>query len=502
MSSLHNKRILIFQQRGWAMQIGHFLAKKLQAEGCKLAALTLKRSTHDFIVNQEEVEYDIVVNNDEIMSDPKSYLGDDEISLEEVCRELAIDSIWPLIYTLRNHVKSYRDKYYYGFKQNVSDEDIVDYVKAVYKCIRHFFDNFNPELIISPNFVALPHIMFNLYASNRNVKMIGVTDCKVKGILIFTHGFQDDQGSFFKRVDELNERKSETNNREKAKKYIEEFRKNFKAPAYISSNVKKSIKAVIKDELRPYYQIARWYTKKQKNMLQTTGVTLDYLPPRYILRDHYCRKKYIRFSNKYDYFPFDKLEKYVYFPLQFQPEASIDVAAPYFSNQIETARLVAMSLPDDYTLVVKDHPAMLGYRPPSYIEKIARTPNVKLIDYRIPSEKVLRGADLVVSPNSTTLSEATFYWKPAIQLGDLGTTLKLPNVFKYTNMTTLSEKIKKLLSLDLKSDEYERKLENYIAAAYDAGFSFNYIGVWEKGEKEDMDNLWQLYKSEIQNQVN
>ena len=38
MNKLKGKRILIFQQRGWALTIGHFLAKKLQAEGGRLAA--------------------------------------------------------------------------------------------------------------------------------------------------------------------------------------------------------------------------------------------------------------------------------------------------------------------------------------------------------------------------------------------------------------------------------------------------------------------------------
>ena len=195
-------------------------------------------------------------------------------------------------------------------------------------------------------------------------------------------------------------------------------------------------------------------------------------------------------------YPFDKIKKYAYFPLQFQPEETIDVRAPYFANQIETARLVAMSLPDDYTLVVKEHPGMIGKRPPSYIEKVARTVNVKLIDYRIPTEKVLKGATLVISPSSTTIAEAAFLKIPAIQLGDLGTTLKLPNVTHHTDMTTLSKKIRGVISNSLETDEYERRLENYVAAVFDTGFDYNYIKAWEQNMK-DMDELWNIYKNEI-----
>lgn len=499
MNDLKNKRILIFQQRAWGINIGHFLAKKLQAEGCKLAALTLKRTTHDFILNQKEVKYDLIINNDEVMSRPKDYLQGDNYSLKEICNALDVDSIWPIVNTLRNHVKCYKDKYYYGFKQNVPDEEIVDYVMAVYKYIKVFFDKFNPEVIITPNFVSLPHIMFYLFAAKRGIKMIGVTDSKVKGYYIFSNSYQDDRGAFYDRVDVLNNNSEETVNRDKAKRYIKEFRENFKKPDYSEeTNAKKSVKKIIRHELSPFYHILRWYLKKPINVLESTGITIDYRPPRIILRDHYCQKQYKKFMDNFSYYPFEKVKKFIYFPLQFQPEASMDVAAPYFGNQIETARLVAMSMPDDYVLAVKEHPAMVGLRPPSYIEKIARTVNVKLIDYRISSEDVLKRADLVISPNSTTLAEAAFLNKPAIQLGDLGTTLKLPNVFRHTQTTTLPAKIKEVLKVDLRTEEYERRLENYVAAVYDTGFDFKYLTIWEKGRGDNMENLWAIYRREIE----
>ena len=498
---LKDKRILIFQQRNWAVHTGHFLATKLQAEGCKLAAFTLKKSTHEYIVNQQEVKYELIMNNDEIMDNPKKYLQGEKYPLAEICQGLGIDSIWPLVSTLRNHVKSYKDKYYYSFRQNVSDEGIIDYVMATYKAVKNIFDQFNPQIILAPNFVSLPHIVFNLYAKKRGATMIAVTDCKVTGPLIFTYGYNDDQGPFYDRVDELNGKKAETANRDKAREYIKEFRKNFIRPDTYqfskSKLAKKPLLKIIKDELRPYYRIFQWYTTEKLNVLESTGITPDYRPPRIILRDYYAHKLYEKFMNNYNYYPFEKLGKYVYLPLNFQPEANIDVAAPYFANQIETARQVAMSLPDDYTLAVKEHPEMLGFRPPSYLEKVARTPNVKLIDYRITSEQVLKGAAMVVSPNSTTLVEAAFYNKPALQLGNSGTTLKLPNVVKHTEMTSISGKIKELLARDLHNQDYEWRLENFVAAAFDTGFYAHFEKLWEKKGAEELENLWKAYKKEL-----
>jgi len=504
MNNFKDKRILIFQQRGWALTIGHFLAAKLQAEGCRLAALTFKPTTHEFILNQKEVEYDLIISNDEIMSRPKDYLDGDTFSLEEICRELGVDSIWPIVMSLRNYVYSYKDKYYFSFKQNVSDEDTIDYIMAVYKCIRIIFKKFDPQIILTPNFVSFMHIMMNLYAKKRGIKMVGVIDSKIKGYYLFSHSYLADEGDFFREVDELNSGKKSSKNKDEAKKYIREFREQFKVPdtsEELEINKKKTLVKKIRHLLSPYYHIMRWYVKRPINFLESTGITPDWRPPRIILRDHYCRDYYIRFMNKFKYYPFERIKKYAYFPLQYQPEASIDVIAPFFSNQIETARLLAISLPDDYTLVVKEHPAMVGLRPPSYIKKISRTVNVKLVDYRIPTRKILERADLIISPNSTSLAEAAFLGKPAIQLGNLGTTLKLPNVFKHTDMTTISPKIKEALKANLKTEEYERQLENYVAAVLDAGFKYRYNDLWERN-KGDKEEFWRIYRKEIENVFN
>ena len=198
------KKILIFQQRGWGKRIGHFLARQLSQEGAILAALTMKGSAHDFLLNQTEVKYEKIYSVDEVRGNPQKFLGDSHYTLEEICRDLGVDSIWPMAMSLRHHIRSYGDKYYYGFKQNVSDEEIVAYVKAMYKLIVQIFAGFKPEIVITPNFVSLPHLMMDYYAKQKGVKMFGVSDSKVRGIAIFAENQREDRGEFIDRVCELN----------------------------------------------------------------------------------------------------------------------------------------------------------------------------------------------------------------------------------------------------------------------------------------------------------
>jgi hypothetical protein len=507
--SLRNKKILIIQQRSWAKRIGRFLARKLSEEGAILGVITLKRTTHRFITNQREISYAYIQSLDDLRENPQAYLLGDHYTLEEICTELGVDSIWPQVVALRNHTRTFSEKHFYSFRQNVSDEDIVLYIEAIFKMIKEVFAKFNPDIIITPNFVSLPHIMLNLYAKKKGVRTLATIDSKVRGMTLFTESFNADEGRFFDWLKELNHGGANSENLSRAREYIKDFRERFKIPTYFEYFINKQHKSLrerIISELMPYYLSLSWYVKglipgKRKrrdiDYAKNLGPTVDWRPPYYILREHYAVKWYTYRTNHFNYYPLDKIGKFVYFPLQYQPESTIDVMAPFFSNQIETARLVAMSLPEDYTLVVKDHPAMVGYRTPSYLEKLARTPNIKLIDYRVPTGDIIKRAGLIISPNSTTVAEAAFYHKPGIQLGNLGTTLMLPNMRKHTDMTTLSSAVLEALKSDLKTEEYERKLENYVAAVYDTGFSFDYMGVWQHGRKEDLMSLWEAYKEEI-----
>ena len=82
---------------------------------------------------------------------------------------------------------------------------------------------------------------------------------------------------------------------------------------------------------------------------------------------------------------------------------------------IELARQVAMSLPN-MTLIVKDHPGMFGFRNPKYLNKIKNLPNVKLVDYSINPNEILKKTKIVIASTGTVLFEAAIRKVPAIQL--------------------------------------------------------------------------------------
>jgi len=497
MGELKGKKVLIFQQRGWGNGIGHFLAKKFQAENCELAALTMKKSTHKFISEQTEVKYSKIISIDDIYEYPEKYLDNEEITFEQICGDLEIDSLWPLIYSDRHLVRSYKEKFYYSYRQYASDEYIALFIKAYYKVACDLLKNFKPDLILIPAFIFEGHVILELLSKKYGIPLIAVANAKVPGWSVFVNDYVVEKCQMFDRFDQLNNYQAESANQGKAKKFISQFREKFIHQAYMpDSNEKISLIKKIRSELLPFKRILNWYLKPNVNFIKTFGPSQDYRSPRYILRDHYYFKKYKKFAENFNYYPLERLKKFVFFPLQFTPEASADLICPMFNNQVELARQLAMSLPDDYTLVVKEHPEMVGLRAPAYLKQLQRTANVKVIDYRIPAEAVLKKMELVVANFSTAIFEAALYKKPAIMLGDSGFFKRLPNVIKHSDFSDMAAVIKRALLLDFNTAEYDRRLENYFTAVYDTGFDFDYNKAWYYGG-EDLEELWRLYRREI-----
>ncbi|MDC0336052.1 hypothetical protein OAN24_04045 [Pseudodesulfovibrio sp.] len=495
--SLAGKRILIFQQRGWGMAIGHDIARQLHEHGASLAALTFRHDVDRFVRDQDQVPYELILSNDAIMNNPEQLLGNDSISLDEVCENLELTSIWELVQSLRNHVKSYKDKFYYGFKQQASDEMIISYVKACYKCIRNVFDEFAPEFIVSPNFVALPHIMFNLYARKHGVPMTGISDSKVQDLLYFSYSYLEDRGPFIDRCAQI-QQGADSPSLDKAQAYIAKLRNSFSnvLPSTVVET-RNTMTQKAKAEILPYWFCLRYLLRKEWRYQDATGPTFKNPPPRYILRDHYARKRNsVAAESLSHYYDLDSLDDFAFFPLQYQPEESIDVHAARHNNQLETARQIAMSLPGDMTLAVKDHPEMVELRPHTYLEKLARTPNVKLLHYATPTKELLERTRLVIAPTGTTIFEAVLMHKPVVQLGPLGKTLMLPNVTHHTDFATLGEVITAILNQPMDIEEHDRKLDAYIAAMYDVGFTLDYYGVVEAGHKEHKQKAVDLFVNE------
>jgi hypothetical protein len=141
-----------------------------------------------------------------------------------------------------------------------------------------------------------------------------------------------------------------------------------------------------------------------------------------------------------------KLSDFVFYPMHFEPEVSLQVFGRPFQNQIEVVRTLALNLPVGTHLLVKEHPRSLGFRKESYYRKLLEIPNVRLADPFVPTIEIVRRAKLICVVAGSVGLEAAIVGKPVLVLGCTHYTL-LPDsmVQQVGDLNLIGSQIKKML---------------------------------------------------------
>jgi len=166
---------------------------------------------------------------------------------------------------------------------------------------------------------------------------------------------------------------------------------------------------------------------------------------------------------------------YAFFPLHKEPEVTMLVYSRPWLNQIEAVRAVARSLPAGMTLVVKEHPAAIGYRPLRYYKRLLEIPNVRLVAPERTSRDVLSNARLATIIGGSIGLEAMILGIPVIALGNIPFSF-LPNsmISMVDNPHELDRKISALLQ---SYHSREAALEAYVAAVIASSVPVDFYSV-------------------------
>lgn len=113
-------------------------------------------------------------------------------------------------------------------------------------------------------------------------------------------------------------------------------------------------------------------------------------------------------------------ERFLYFPLQTEPEAIVLMKSPFYGNVVALIENIARSIPIDMVLYVKEHPVQREklWRPIYVYQKIIDIPNVKLVHPNVNSQDVISKSQGVICLSGATGFEALFHKKPVILFSD------------------------------------------------------------------------------------
>ena len=165
--------------------------------------------------------------------------------------------------------------------------------------------------------------------------------------------------------------------------------------------------------------------------------------------------------------------KFIYFPLHQEPERSLLIAAPKFSDQIETIKQVAKNLPSGFELYVKEHPTQgpaRNWRDVSFYKQIINISNVKLFHPSTDSTLLMKNSELVISVGGTSCFEAGFFGKPSITFADLGYSL-IPSVMKLNSYDELHDAINQCIKTNVEPNY----IKKYVELIEENSFDFNIL---------------------------
>lgn len=121
----------------------------------------------------------------------------------------------------------------------------------------------------------------------------------------------------------------------------------------------------------------------------------------------------------------DFAKRYVYFPLQYQPELTTSPLGGVYVAQLLAIKTAAAALPEGWELYVKEHPGQLvvhgGNTTPArytgFYKSIAEIPNTRLVPVSTNTFKLMDNAQITSTMTGTAAWESILRGKPAVVFG-------------------------------------------------------------------------------------
>ena len=160
---------------------------------------------------------------------------------------------------------------------------------------------------------------------------------------------------------------------------------------------------------------------------------------------------------------------YILFTLHLQPESSIDVMGPQYSNQVDVIRRLRRILPSRYTLYIKEHFTDPGARPRKQIKELSKIPGVRLITPQLPILPLIMGASGIVTVAGTVGFEAGLLGRPCITLAPMffgG----LSSVRFAPMLESVPELLEELQQRTDTEDDWERQDRPFLAHFYQTSY--------------------------------
>ena len=148
---------------------------------------------------------------------------------------------------------------------------------------------------------------------------------------------------------------------------------------------------------------------------QIRASVLNNLPA---LRDKWWGLRTSRAAREFDIGEVAALPKrFIFYPMQVTPEASINTPAPYYVDQMRAIDALRLAMPPDCALVVKEHWFGIGFRSMDFVRRLRKLPGLLVAKYTMNSRDLILRASLTCAVTGTAALEAFLLGRPGLALG-------------------------------------------------------------------------------------
>jgi len=356
-----------------------------------------------------------------------------------------------------------REFYLYGTVHKFTEQEILSILEQECKFFEKVLDEINPDFLSIMLSTSHIHELLCALCKGRGIKTLMLSTSRLRhGMLVSQEGGILDKKNF------------QNNNSDLSPKEQEEYIANYHASKEMDEYRKLNYESHLTDR---YISLLKFFfstkTNLYKNRYANYGRTRKNVLKHKI--SHFLRKKYrFSFINRNFEKTLGNNPRFIYFPLQMEPERVLLVSARYYTNQISVITNIAKSLPVGFQLYVKEHPIMSiwGWRSTNFYKQIMDLPNVKLIHPSVSSDETISKSSLVITIAGTAAQEAAFQHKPAITFTDQIYSI-LPSVYKLNKIEELPEAIR--TSLEKKVDN--KSICNFIEIMKKETFDFPLVAI-------------------------
>lgn len=361
------------------------------------------------------------------------------------------------------------------YHRRFSDDELLSILQAGIKEVEGLFNRLQPGLVISFICVTMLDYMVYLFAKSKGIKFLNIRTTRISDRIMLGSTLNDPTPEFIHAYE--NCLQNDSGYKDTAAEYIDRVREHHSR-----------YEGVVEPSLKPAFKV----NAARRNLVQTVlNVTSDYMNYRNSIASEdnhspnplktiwysavanplHARNISRKLSDFYANTEKMLSRRFAFFPLHTEPEVSLLVYGRPFLNQIEVIRTIALSLPADMILVIKEHPWMVGKRSFNSYRKLLDIPRVHLASPALEARELIKHSDLVTVLTSSIALEAVILQKPVITFGDCYYNA-LPNsmVSRCADLRNLPQLVKKILA------EYEyddNALHAYVSAVYETSESIN-----------------------------